>query len=97
MSVERGPKSLHGHNKSLLYSNRPKFKEHVRENIHVDRIRKDRVQYEQVDEEDLKKVLAQIKKNAQKEVYRQLKILAVSIFITAILLFYLKDYLDHQF
>lgn len=97
MSVERGPKSLHEHNKSLLYSNRPKFKEHVRENIHVDRIREDRVEYEQVNQENLKRVLAQIKQNARREVFRQLKILVVSIFITAIILFYLKDYLDHQF
>ena len=97
MSVERGPKSLQEHNKSLLYSNRPKFKEHIRENIYVDKIRKDRVMFKKVEEEALKKVMAQIKRNARREVYKQLKTLAVSIFITVIILLYLKDYLDHRF
>lgn len=72
MSVERGPKSLHEHNKSLLYSNRPKFKEDIRENIHIDKIRTDGILFDQIEEDRLEKVIAQIKANAQKELYLSL-------------------------
>lgn len=95
MAVERGPKSLHEHNKSLLYSNRPKFKEDIRDNIYVDRLREDGIMFSKVTEEELQKVLAKIRMNARKEIFRQLKMLAASIVITILILIYLKDYLDH--
>lgn len=86
MSVERGTKSLHEHNKSLLYSNRPKFKETIRENIHVDRIRNDGVKFEKVNEIDVKKVIAQIRNNSKKGLLRELKIILISIYLTIIIL-----------
>ncbi len=97
MAVDRGPKNLHEHNKSLLYSNRPKFKEDIRDNIYVDRFREDGIMFSKVTEEDLQKVLAKIRMNARKEFFRQLKMLAVSILITILILIYLKDYLDQSF
>ncbi len=97
MSVERGPRSLHEHNKSLLYSNRPKFKEDIRDNIYVDRLRDDGIMFNKISEEELQKVLTKIRMNARKEFFRQLKMLAVSIVITIIILIYLKDYLDQSF
>lgn len=89
MSVERGPKSLHEHNKSLLYSNRPKFKEDIRENIHTDKIRTDGVLFEKVDKDQLEKVIAQIKTNAKRELLRQFKLLAISVFITLLIIIFL--------
>ncbi|MDT0643452.1 hypothetical protein RM553_11475 [Zunongwangia sp. F363] len=97
MSVDRGPKSLHEHNKSLLYSNRPKFKEDLRENIYVDKIRNDGLYYKRVNENELKKVLAQIRLKARREFIKELKVLAVSIVITLIFVYYLKLYLDQCF
>jgi len=97
MSVERGPKSLHEHNKSLLYSNRPKFKEDIRDNIYVDKIRNDGIGQDKVDENQLKKVIAEIRFNARKELLKQLKILTLSIFITILIMAFLKDYLDQRF
>ena len=97
MSIERGPKSLHEHNKSLLYSNRPKFKEDIRDNIHVDRIRTDGVHFEIIDQDNLHQVLNQIRKNARREFIRQLKMLGISIFITAVFFMYIKDHLDQRF
>ena len=97
MSVERGPKSLHEHNKSLLYSNRPKFKEDLRENIHIDKIRTDGILFDQIEEDRLEKVIAQIKANAQKELYKEFKMLALSIVITILILIFLKDFLDQKF
>ena len=97
MSVERGPKSLQEHNKSLLYSNRPKFKEDLRENIHKDQVRLDGIQFHDVDHQHLETVLSEIRSNARKEIYRQLKFLVISVFITALLFLYLKDHLDNRF
>lgn len=97
MSVERGPKSLQEHNKSLLYSNRPKFKEDIRDNIHVDKIRTDGVLFEKIEKQQLERVIAQIKANAKKELVKQFKILAISIFITILIMMFLKDYLDQRF
>ncbi|WP_373058143.1 hypothetical protein [Zunongwangia sp. H14] len=97
MSVDRGVKSLHEHNKSLLYSNRPKFKEDIRENIYIDKVRNDGLNYEKIKESELKKVLAQIKMKAKREFIKELKILGISIIITLIFLFYLKSYLDQCF
>lgn len=97
MSVERGPKSLQEHNKSLLYSNRPKFKEDIRDNIHVDKIRTDGVLFEKIEKQQLERVIAQIKANAKKELVKQFKILAISIFITILIIMFLKDYLDQRF
>ncbi|QYA26943.1 hypothetical protein G3I01_16055 [Gramella sp. MT6] len=97
MSVERGPKSLHEHNKSLLYSNRPKFKEDIRENIYLDKIRNDGIGIDRIDENQLKKVITQIRLNAKKELYRQYKMLTVSIFIAIVIMIFLKDYLDQRF
>lgn len=97
MSVERGPKSLHEHNKSLLYSNRPKFKEDIRDNIYVDKIRNDGIGHDKVDKNQLKKVIAEIRFNARKELLKQFKILTLSIFITILIMAFLKDYLDQRF
>ncbi|MCP9198852.1 hypothetical protein MKO06_02970 [Gramella sp. GC03-9] len=97
MSVERGPKSLHEHNKSLLYSNRPKFKEDIRDTIHVDKIRTDGILFEKIEEDHLEKVIAQIKANAKRELFKQFKMLAISIFITIGIMIFLKDYLDQRF
>ncbi|PTX43503.1 hypothetical protein C8P64_2031 [Christiangramia gaetbulicola] len=97
MSVERGPKSLHEHNKSLLYSNRPKFKEDIRDNIYVDKIRNDGIGQDKIDENQLKKVIAEIRFNARKELLKQFKILTLSIFITILIMAFLKDYLDQRF
>ena len=97
MSVDRGPKSLHEHNKSLLYSNRPKFKEDIRENIYLDKIRNDGIGFEKFEEKELEKVITQIKLNAKKELFRQYKMLSISIFITIMIMIYLKDYLDQRF
>ena len=97
MSIERGPKSLHEHNKSLLYSNRPKFKEDIRDNIHVDKIRTDGVLFEKIEENQLEKVIAEIKSNAKRELLRQFKMLAISVFITILIMIFLKDYLDQRF
>ena len=97
MSVERGPKSLHEHNKSLLHSNKPKFKEDIRDNIYVDKIRNDGILFEKIEKEQLEKVLAQIKLNAKKELFRQFKMIAASVFITILIMIFLKDYLDQRF
>ncbi|MGB7785817.1 MAG: hypothetical protein WBL27_06930 [Salinimicrobium sp.] len=97
MAVERGPKSLHEHNKSLLYSNRPKFKDNLRENIYVDRIRTDGVTFEKIEKEQLEKVIAQIRRNAKKKLLREYKIFTVSIFITAFILLFLENYLEQVF
>ena len=97
MSIERGPKSLHEHNKSLLYSNRPKFKEDIRDNIHVDKVRTDGIFFEKIDKDQLEKVIAKIKANAKRELLRQFKMLAISIFITILIMIFLKDYLDQRF
>lgn len=97
MAVERGPKSLHEHNKSLLYSNRPKFKEDIRENIYLDKIRTDGVKFLEIEEIQVRKVIAEIKSNARKELIREFKMLLASIAITLVILFYLKEYLDHVF
>lgn len=97
MSVERGPKSLHEHNKSLLYSNRPKFKEDIRDNIHVDKIRTDGVSFDKIEKDQLEKVIAQIRTKAKKELLKQFKLLAISIFITIMIMIFLKDYLDQRF
>lgn len=97
MSIERGPKSLQEHNKSLLYSNRPKFKEDLRENIHKDQVRLDGIQFHDVHHQHLENVLTDIRNNARKEIYRQLKYLVISVFITALLFLYLKDHLDNRF
>lgn len=97
MPVERGPKSLHEHNKSLLYSNRPKFKEDIRDNIYVDKIRMDGVLFEKIEKDQLEKVIAQIRINAKRELLKQFKMLAISIFITILIMLFLKDYLDQSF
>lgn len=97
MPIERGPKSLHEHNKSLLYSNRPKFKEDIRENIYVDKVRNDGLMFEKVNEEELIKVIAQIKLNSKKKLFTELKILSLSVFITVVFLLYLQYYLDLKF
>lgn len=97
MSIERGPKSLHEHNKSLLYSNRPKFKEDIRDNIHVDKIRTDGVLFENIEKDQLERVIIQIKANAKKESLRQFKLLAISVLITIVIMIFLKDYLDQRF
>ena len=97
MAVERGPKSLHEHNKSLLYSNRPKFKEDIRDNIHVDKIRTDGILFEKIEKHQFEKVIAQIKTNAKREFFRQIRFMAISIFISFLIMIYLKDYLDQRF
>lgn len=97
MSVELGTKSLHEHNKSLLYSNRPKFKEDIRDNIYVDKIRTDGVLFEEIEKDKLERVIAQIKANAKRELIKDFKYLAISIFITILIMFFLEDYLDQRF
>ena len=97
MSIERGPKSLHEHNKSLLYSNRPKFKEDIRDNIHIDKIRTDGVLFEKIEKHQLERVITEIKATAKKELIKQFQILAISIFITILIMIFLKDYLDQRF
>lgn len=97
MQIDRGTKSLHEHNRSLLYSKRPKFKEDIRENIHVDKIRNDGVLFEKVDKDVLEKIIIQIKIKAKKDFFVQLKLTGISIIITAILFIYLKDCLDQRF
>lgn len=97
MPIERGTKSLHEHNNSLLSSKRPKFRESNREIIHVDGIKEDAVLFVEIEEEVFKKVMAQIRMNAKKEFYKDLNILGVSIIITTIILIYLIDYLNQLF
>lgn len=97
MPVERGPKSLHEHNKSLLYSNRPKFKEDNRDNIYVDKLRTDGVLFQRIEKDKLDKVMAQIRLNAKKELQKQFKMVVISIFITILIMIFLKDYLDQSF
>ena len=97
MSVERGPKSLQEHNKSLLYSNRPKFKEDIRENIYVDKLRVDGIKFEEIETDQVNRVIAQIKLNAKREMFRQFSMLALSIIITIVIMIFLKDYLDQRF
>ncbi|MDR5589915.1 hypothetical protein [Christiangramia sp. SM2212] len=95
MAVERGPKSLHEHNKSLLYSNRPKFKEDIRDNIYVDKPRNDGLGLMEISEEDLELLLTAIRHKARTELNRQFKMMLASIGITIIILIYLKEYLDY--
>ena len=97
MSVKLSTKSLHEHNKSLLYSNRPKFKEDIRDNIYVDKIRTDGVLFEEIEKDKLERVIAQIKANAKRELIKDFKYLAISIFITILIMIFLKDYLDQRF
>lgn len=97
MSVERGPKSLHEHNKSLLYSNKPKFKEDIRDNIYVDEIRNDGIFFEKIEQEQLEKVLKESRLKANKELFKQAKLLVISLFITLGIMIFLKDYLDQRF
>ena len=97
MSDKGGTKSQHAHNKSLLYSNRPKFKENIRENIYVDKIRTDGIAFEKVDSKQLEKVLAQIRYKAEREVLRQRKIFIISFFITIVIVLSLNSYLDQKF
>ncbi len=97
MSDKGGTKSQHAHNKSLLYSNRPKFKENIRENIYVDKIRTDGIAFEKVDKEQLEKVLAQIRIKAKREVSKQRKIFVISFFITIVIVLSLNSYLDQKF
>ena len=75
MSDKGGTKSLHEHNRSLLYSKRPKFKENLRDNIYVDKIKTDGIVFEKVAPEQLEKALAQIRIKAKREVLRQRKFL----------------------
>ncbi|WP_157893333.1 hypothetical protein [Salegentibacter sediminis] len=67
------------------------------EKIHVDKLREDSVPFVELEEKELKKVMTQIKANAQKEFYKELKILGISILITAVILIYLNDYLNQLF
>ncbi len=97
MPIKKGTKSQHDHNNSLLNSKRPKFREYYMEKIHVDKLREDSVPFVELEEKELKKVMTQIKANAQKEFYKELKILGISILITAVILIYLNDYLNQLF
>lgn len=88
---------MHEHNKSLLYSNKPKFKEDIRDTIYVDRIRNDGIYFEPIEDEHLNVVLSEIRQNARREFFRQLKMAGISIFLTAMFLLYLKEHLDDRF
>lgn len=97
MSVERGPKSLHEHNKSLLYSQKPKFKEDLRDPINSDRIRLDGVKFRNYSSEELELVLAEIKLNATRDLRQQYKLMVVSMIISVLIMLFLKYKLDQRF
>lgn len=97
MSVERGPKSLHEHNRSLLHSQKPKFKEDLRDPINSDRLRIDGVKFSNHTPEELEQVLADIKLNAARELQQQYKLMSLSMIISVLIMLFLKYKLDQRF
>ena len=97
MSVERGPKSLHEHNRSLLYSQKPKFKEDLRDPINSDRIRLDGVKFRNYSSEELEQILAEIKLNAARDLQHQYKLMVISSIISLLIMLFLKYKLDQRF
>ena len=80
-------RSQHNHNNSLLPSNKPKFKENIRENIYKDEIQDDGVLFDSVSEEKLNTVLESIRLKAKYETIKEIKILILSIIITLLITF----------
>ena len=79
-------RSQHDHNKSMLHSNKPKFKENIRENIYKDEMPEDGVLFNKIPEDRFIQVIDSIRSNARSENIKQFKLLIISIIITLIII-----------
>jgi len=80
-------RSQKDHNKSMLPSNRPKFKENIRENIYKDEIPKDGIFFENISEETLNEIIKNIRYKARCEAFKQIKLVVLSILVTLLITF----------
>ncbi|SDS28896.1 hypothetical protein [Gramella sp. MAR_2010_147] len=87
MSSRNEIKSQQNHNKSLLHSNKPKFKENIRENIYRDELRQDGIFSDKIPGDILEEIIEKIRIKARNEVMRQFKLLIISIIITLLMIF----------
>lgn len=87
MSSRNEIKSQQNHNKSLLHSNKPKFKENLRENIYKDEFPEDGLLFETLPEETIEQVIKKIRYKARMEQLKDFKLLIISILITLFLIF----------
>jgi len=89
-------KSQHNHNKSLLHSNKPKFKENTRKNIYTDEIPRDGILFNEIPEQNFTEIIKNIRANARLENLRQLKLLVISIILTLLILFLFVDKVEKE-
>ncbi|WP_300439604.1 hypothetical protein [Christiangramia sp.] len=80
-------RSQQDHNKSLLRSNKPRFKENIRENIYKDEIPEDGLLFDRIPEKSVEQVIKKIRSNARLETIKDFKLLIISILIILFLIF----------
>jgi len=96
MSSRNEIKSQQNHNKSLLHSNKPKFKENLRENIYKDEIPEDGLLFETLPEETIDQVIKKIRAKARLENLKDLKLLIISVLITLFLIFLFVNKVEEE-
>ena len=96
MSSRNEIKSQQNHNKSLLHSNKPKFKENLRENIYKDEIPEDGLLFETLPEETIEQVIEKIRAKARLENLKDLKLLVISVLITLFLIFLFVNKVEEE-
>lgn len=89
-------KSQQNHNKSLLHSNKPKFKEDLRENIYKDEMPLDGILFDKIPEKNFNEVIEKIRYKARLENLKDLKLLVISILITLLLIFLFVDKVETE-
>ncbi|MCB7482126.1 hypothetical protein [Christiangramia sediminis] len=88
--------SQQNHNKSLLYSNKPKFKEDLRENIHKDEMPLDGILFEKIPEKKFNEVIEKIRYKARLENIKDLKLLVISILLTLFIIFLFVEKVEEE-
>jgi len=88
--------SQQNHNKSLLYSNKPKFKEDLRENIYKDEMPLDGILFEKIPEKNFQEVIEKIRYRARLENIKDLKLLVISILITLLIIFLFVEKVEKE-
>ena len=96
MSSRNEIKSQQNHNKSLLHSNKPKFKENLRENIYKDEIPEDGLLFETLPDETIEQVIIKIRSKARIENLKDLKLLIISVLITLFLIFLFVNKVEEE-
>lgn len=89
-------KSQQNHNISLLHSNKPKFKEDLRENIYKDEMPLDGILFDKIPEKNFNEVIEKIRYKARLENLKDLKLLVISILITLLLIFLFVDKVETE-